>query len=66
MSAKVMAANGDLAFETPMEAAPVQFGHLARIPLKEIGRGDFTAVFEAASTSPGPVSATRTIRFSVK
>lgn len=66
VTAKVMAANGELAFETPMEAAPVQFGHLARIPLKEIGRGDFTAVIEAASTSPGPVSATRTIRFSVK
>jgi VWFA-related protein len=62
----VKAADGKVVYQAPFEAAPVQFGHLARIPLKEIGRGSFVAVVEVRSSSPAPVSATRTVAFRVK
>jgi VWFA-related protein len=62
----VKATDGKVVYETPLEAAPVQFGHLARIPLKELGPGSFVATIEARSTTPTPVSATRVVAFRVK
>ncbi|RPI47623.1 MAG: VWA domain-containing protein, partial [Acidobacteria bacterium] len=48
----VKSAGGDVVYQTPFEAAPVQFGHLARIPLKEIGAGSFVATIEVRSSTP--------------
>jgi hypothetical protein len=62
----VSSADGREVYRTALEPAPVQFGHLARIPLGEIGTGAFVATVEARSSSPEPVSATRTIAFRVK
>jgi hypothetical protein len=62
----VRAADGKVVFETPFEPAPVQFGHLARIPLKELGPGSFVATIEARSATPKPVSATRAVAFRVR
>jgi VWFA-related protein len=63
---RVKSSDGTVVFETPFEPAPVQFGHLARIPLKELGPGSFVATIEARSAAPKPVSATRTVAFRVK
>lgn len=62
----VKSAEGTLVYETPFEPAPVQFGHLARIPLKELGAGSYVATIEAWSAKPEPVSALRTVAFRVK
>ena len=62
----VKAGDGKVVYETPLEAAPVQFGHLARIPLKQLGPGAFLATIEARSATPTPVSATRVVAFRVK
>lgn len=62
----VRSAGGDIVYRTPFEAAPVQFGHLARIPLKDVGAGSFVATIEARSGSPAPVTATRTVAFRVR
>jgi VWFA-related protein len=62
----VKSADGKVVYQTPFEPAPVQFGHLARIPLKELGTGTFAATIEARSATPTPVSATRTVPFRVK
>ncbi len=59
-------AGGSIVYRTPFDPAPVQFGHLARIPLKGIGAGSFVATIEARSSSPGPISATRTVAFRVR
>ena len=48
----VKTADGKVVYETPFEPAPVQFGHLARIPLKELGPGSFVATIEARSATP--------------
>ncbi len=50
----VKSADGTVVYKAPFEAAPVQFGHFARIPLKEIGTGPFVATIEARSSSPEP------------
>jgi hypothetical protein len=55
-----------VAYEATFEAAPVQFGHLARIPLKELGPGSYVATVEARSATPSLISATRKIAFRVK
>jgi hypothetical protein len=62
----VKAVGGNVVYETEFEPAPVQFGHLARIPLKELGPGSFVATVEARSAIPMPVSAMRTVPFRVK
>jgi hypothetical protein len=62
----VKAVGGNVVYETEFEPAPVQFGHLARIPLKELGPGSFVATVEARSAIPMPVSAIRTVPFRVK
>ena len=62
----VTSASGEVVYKTPFEAAPVQFGHLARIPLNEIGPGSFVATVEARSSSPEPIAARRTVAFRVR
>jgi hypothetical protein len=62
----VRSTDGKVVHKAALEAAPVQFGHLARIPLKEIGTGSFEATIEARSSSPQPISTTRTVAFRVK
>ena len=62
----VKSADGEVVHHAPVEAAPVQFGHLARIPLKDIGTGSFVATIEARSTLPKPISVARTIAFQVR
>jgi len=62
----VKSADGRVVYQTAFEPAPVQFGYLARIPLKEIGPGSFVATVEARSASPKPVSVTRTVAFRVR
>ena len=62
----VKSADGKIVLQTPFEPAPVQFGHLARIPLKELGPGSYTATVAAASQLPAPVTATRTMTFRVQ
>jgi VWFA-related protein len=62
----VKSADGRKVHETPFEPAPVQFGHLARVPLKELGPGSYVATIEARSATPKPVSVTRTVAFTVK
>ena len=62
----VTSASGEVVYRTAFEAAPVQFGHLARIPLGEIGAGSFVATIEARSSSPQPISATRSVAFRVR
>jgi hypothetical protein len=62
----VKSANGSVVYTTPFESAPVQFGHLARIPLREIGTGSFVAAIEARSSAPEPIAVTRTVAFQVR
>jgi len=62
----VRSPDGNVVYRTPFEEAPVQFGRLAQIPLKQIGVGVFVATIEARSSSPETVSATRTVAFRVK
>jgi hypothetical protein len=62
----VRAADGKVMYKTALEPAPVQFGYLARIPLKEIGPGAFEATIEARSSSPQPISTVRTVAFRVR
>ena len=62
----VKSPDGTIVHRTAFEAAPVQFGHLAQIPLKELGPGSYTATIEARSDRPEPVTATRTISFRVQ
>jgi hypothetical protein len=57
---------GSVVHRTPFEPAPVQFGHLARIPLRELGPGAYIATVEAISMSPARVSTTRTVAFRVR
>jgi VWFA-related protein len=59
-------ADSKIAYETMFDPAPVQFGHLARIPLKELGPGSYVATIEAQSATPEPISATRKVAFRVK
>lgn len=65
-SVTVRSTDGKLVYQTPFEPAPVQFGHLARIPLTELGAGSYVATIEARSATPEPVSAMRTVAFRVK
>jgi VWFA-related protein len=62
----IRSADGTVVHKAAFEPAPVQFGHLARIPLKEIGVGSFVATIDARSSSPKPISSTRTVSFRVK
>ena len=62
----IRSADGTVVHKAAFEPAPVQFGHLARIPLKDIGVGSFVATIEARSSSPKPISSTRTVAFRVK
>ena len=62
----VKSSDGRTVHETPFEPAPVQFGHLARVPLKELGPGSYVATIEARSATPKPVIVTRTVTFTVK
>jgi hypothetical protein len=62
----VRSADGTVVHKAALEAAPVQFGQLARIPLKELGTGSFEATIEARSSSPQPISTTRTVAFRVR
>jgi len=65
-SVTVTSTDGKLVYQTPFEPAPVQFGHLGRIPLTELGVGSYVATIEARSATPEPVSAMRTMAFRVK
>jgi VWFA-related protein len=62
----VRSADGKVVHKAALEPAPVQFGQLARIPLKELGTGSFEATIEARSSSPQPISTTRTVAFRVR
>lgn len=65
-SVTVTTTDGKLVYQTPFEPAAVQFGHLARIPLTELGAGSYVATIEARSATPEPVSAMRMVAFRVK
>jgi VWFA-related protein len=62
----VASSQGTTVYRTELEPAPVQFGQLARIPLNELGRGDFTATVTVTSKTPKPITATRAIAFQVQ
>ncbi len=65
-SVVVTSDEGKAVYTTPFEPAPVQFGHLARIPLAELAPGRYVATIDARSTTPKPVSATRAVAFTVR
>jgi VWFA-related protein len=58
--------DGKTVYQVPLEAAPIQFGYLARIPLKQLGAGSYVATIDARSESPAKVSATRSMQFLVR
>jgi VWFA-related protein len=58
--------DGKTVYQVPLEAAPIQFGYLARIPLKELGAGSYVVTVDVRSESPANVSATRSMQFLVR
>ena len=62
----VRSGDGHVVYETVFEPAPVQFGHLARIPLGNLAPGSYVATIDAHSATPKPVSATRAVAFAVR
>ena len=58
-------AAGREVYRTPFAPDGLQSRHCARIPLKQLGAGAYSATVEAVSTSPSPASVYRTVAFSV-